>query len=61
MDFEDIDEQAFRNMAHEFQGKVIKALMFASLFQKESQKQMNREKLETVVKNLNLYSATLVR
>ena len=35
--------------------------MFASLFQKESQKQMNREKLETIVKNLNFYSATLVR
>lgn len=35
--------------------------MFASLFQKESQKQMNREKLETIVKNLNLYSAKLVR
>jgi hypothetical protein len=45
VEYDDIDEKTFRKVAHEFQEKVKKALVFSALFQKESQKKVNKEKL----------------
>lgn len=61
IDVEDIDEKAFRAIAHEFQAKVKKALMYKALFQKESVQKIKKQKLESIVKCLTTYSATLVR
>lgn len=45
IDFEDIDEKAFRKIALEFQAKVKKSCMFTALFQKESEQKVNKQKL----------------
>lgn len=57
---EDEDEKAFRRVALQFQAKVKKALMYTALFQKESEQRERRKKVDTLVRTVANYSASLV-